>query len=71
VSLLRRIWQWLTHVEDDVVADCCRRGHPFTEANTYMRPDGRGRECRACRANRRRARRKSNQPAMSGRIKEG
>ncbi len=25
----------------------CKRGHPFTEANTRIRP-GRGRECRAC-----------------------
>ena len=26
----------------------CHRGHPFDAANTYMRPDHRGRECRAC-----------------------
>lgn len=26
----------------------CLRGHPFDEANTYERPDGRGRECLAC-----------------------
>jgi len=26
----------------------CDSGHEFTEANTYMRPDG-GRRCRACR----------------------
>jgi group I intron endonuclease len=25
----------------------CKRGHPFSEANTYVTPDGR-RECRAC-----------------------
>jgi hypothetical protein len=53
MGLLRRIWQWMTNV-DDVDVDCCRRGHPFTDDNTYMRPDGRGRECRACRNNRRR-----------------
>ena len=28
---------------------CCHQGHAFDEANTYLRPDGRGRECRACR----------------------
>lgn len=27
----------------------CRRGHAFTEANTYINPDG-DRECRRCRA---------------------
>lgn len=26
----------------------CQRGHPFDEANTYIRPDG-NRTCRACR----------------------
>jgi len=26
----------------------CWRGHPFDKANTYVRPDGRGRMCRAC-----------------------
>lgn len=26
----------------------CPYGHPYDEANTYVRPDGRGRECRAC-----------------------
>ena len=25
----------------------CKRGHPFSEENTYNRPDG-GRECMAC-----------------------
>jgi hypothetical protein len=28
----------------------CPRGHPFDEANTYVRPGGRDRGCRACRA---------------------
>ena len=26
----------------------CLRGHPFDFINTYMRSDGKGRECRAC-----------------------
>jgi hypothetical protein len=26
---------------------CCVHGHPFNEANTYIRPDG-TRQCRAC-----------------------
>lgn len=26
----------------------CKNGHEFTEANTYFRPDGRGRQCRRC-----------------------
>lgn len=26
----------------------CGNGHPFDEANTYWRPDGKGRDCRAC-----------------------
>jgi hypothetical protein len=26
----------------------CVSGHPLTGANLYMRPDGKGRECRAC-----------------------
>lgn len=27
----------------------CPQGHPYDEANTYVRPDGRGRGCQACR----------------------
>jgi hypothetical protein len=27
----------------------CPAGHPYDEANTYRRPDGKGRECRRCR----------------------
>ena len=30
----------------------CMYGHPFDEANTYLRRDGRGRQCRACRSRR-------------------
>lgn len=26
----------------------CPEGHPYDEANTYRRPDGRGRMCRTC-----------------------
>lgn len=28
----------------------CNHGHEFTESNTYIRPDGRGRECKLCRS---------------------
>jgi hypothetical protein len=34
----------------------CPAGHPYDEENTYVRPDGRGRECRACKRNRPRGR---------------
>ncbi len=27
----------------------CPQGHPYDEANTYLRPDGKGRDCRKCR----------------------
>lgn len=27
----------------------CPRGHPYDEANTYLRPDRKGRDCRKCR----------------------
>jgi HNH endonuclease len=27
----------------------CPQGHPYDEVNTYLRPDGHGRECLACR----------------------
>lgn len=27
----------------------CRNGHPYDKVNTYIRPDGKGRECRTCR----------------------
>jgi hypothetical protein len=33
----------------------CVNGHPFTEENTYYRPDGRGKHCRACKRQRDRA----------------
>lgn len=26
----------------------CKRGHAYDEANTYWRPDGKGRDCRTC-----------------------
>jgi len=64
VSLLRRITGWFRGTDPAPTDDCCRRGHPFTEDNTYMRPDGRGRECRACRNNRRRIH--STTPADAG-----
>lgn len=28
----------------------CDQGHPFDDANTYLRPDGKGRDCRTCRS---------------------
>lgn len=31
----------------------CVNGHEYTEENTYRRPDGRGRACRKCRADKR------------------
>lgn len=67
MTLIRRVWEWFTHV-DDVDVACCQRGHEFTPDNTYVRPDGRGRECRACRTARRT--RTPNQPTY-GRSQEG
>jgi hypothetical protein len=34
----------------------CPQGHPYDEANTYWRPDGRGKDCLACRRERSRNR---------------
>jgi hypothetical protein len=31
-----------------MLATTCVNGHPYTPANTYMRPDGAGRQCRTC-----------------------
>lgn len=31
-----------------MASDTCLRGHPWTEKNTYIRPDTGGRQCRAC-----------------------
>lgn len=31
------------------LAPACPQGHGYTEENTYLRPDGKGRDCRACR----------------------
>lgn len=36
--------------------EACRSGHPMTVENTYVRKDGRGRQCRACKASRARTR---------------
>ncbi|MFI0897088.1 HNH endonuclease signature motif containing protein [Streptomyces sp. NPDC020983] len=41
----------------------CRNGHPFDEANTYVRPDTGGRQCRQCRLDR--ARRKCESSAAA------
>lgn len=32
----------------------CAAGHPYTEASTYVTPDGKHRQCRICRASRKR-----------------
>ena len=32
----------------------CKHGHEFTPENTYVRPDGKGKHCRACNAERQR-----------------
>lgn len=36
-------------------SEVCSEGHPFTSENTYVRRDGRGRQCRICKARRQRA----------------
>lgn len=44
----------------------CSNGHPFDEANTYIRPDNAGRVCRQCRTDRQRgyySAEKSSRPA--------
>ena len=33
----------------NAVATHCPAGHPYDEANTYVRPDGKGRGCMTCR----------------------
>lgn len=37
----------------------CDNGHAFTEANTYLRPDGKGRGCKQCMYDRNKARREA------------
>lgn len=39
----------------------CPQGHPYTEENSYWRPDGRGKNCRTCTYERNRARRLARQ----------
>jgi hypothetical protein len=41
-----------TLVGRNVRAEACVNGHPFDEANTYVRKDNGGRVCRKCRADR-------------------
>lgn len=43
-------------------SDTCRRGHPWTEANTYTQPDGK-RTCRRCASERRAELRAAERPA--------
>lgn len=50
--------------------DACSNGHPFTEANTYYRPDGGGRGCRECRRNRTRKHRTANVEQERARCRE-
>lgn len=45
----------LTQVGRNIRMTRCANGHPFDAANTYIRPDGGGRVCRQCRADRMRA----------------
>lgn len=42
--------------------DTCMRGHAFTEENTYLRPDGKGRQCRQCTSTRIEKARKAKAP---------
>ena len=54
-----------TQVGRNLRAKSCANGHPFDEANTYVRKDGRGRVCRKCRAERMRdysATKRANRP---------
>jgi hypothetical protein len=44
-----------TLIGRNIRANACVNGHPFDEANTYIRKDGHGRVCRQCRADRMRA----------------
>ncbi|TDD97657.1 HNH endonuclease signature motif containing protein [Actinomadura rubrisoli] len=37
----------------------CQSGHEMTSANTYVRKDGRGRQCRRCKADRERIRQRA------------
>lgn len=41
-----------TRVGRNIRAEACVNGHPFDEANTYIRKDGGGRVCRQCRTER-------------------
>lgn len=40
-----------TRTGRNIRAEVCSNGHPFDEANTYIRKDNGGRVCRACRRN--------------------
>lgn len=43
----------------------CPQGHPYDAENTYQRPDGRGRQCRACSYERNKASRLARQASRS------
>lgn len=38
-----------SHVAENAFKTHCHRGHPFNSENTYLKPDGRGRDCKTCR----------------------
>lgn len=42
----------------------CVHGHPFTQENTYLRPDGKGRHCRECIRAREQKRERASSPRL-------
>jgi hypothetical protein len=75
MSLVSRIRAWLGMEGDPSPASSvrtCKRGHRVSDRNAYVRPDGRGTECRACRrkASERARMTTTNQP-VTGHSQEG
>lgn len=61
-----RVREWVPRAERNPnpgapnrLKTACPFGHPYTEANTYIRPDTGARECKICRRARRRERREN------------